>query len=142
MRKIRKFLHLNSAERRLLFEASIVLVAYRVALWLFPWSRVRELRPLSEKSRAGRFTVERLEWAVRAASRPIPRATCLTQALALHRLLARAGYSSSIQIGVGKTPARGFEAHAWVEHGGMTLLSSASEVAHYSRLSTRRALPS
>ena len=86
-----------------------------------------------------RSSVESLEWAVRTARRMVPLATCLTQALALHHLLARAGYESSIHIGVAKTAGRGFEAHAWVEHAGVTLLSSPSEVAHYSRLLALRA---
>jgi hypothetical protein len=54
-------------------------------------------------------------------------------------MLARASYESSIHIGVAKTPARGFEAHAWVELAGVTLLSSPSEIEHYSRLTAFRA---
>ncbi len=134
MNAIRKFRQLSSAERGLLLNAGILLAAYRVALWVLPWHRVAALRPSTVTSRASRFSVERMEWAVRAASRPIPRATCLTQALALHYLLARAGYASGIHIGVAKAPGGGFEAHAWVEHQGVALLSSASEVAHYSQL--------
>jgi hypothetical protein len=134
MSAIRKFRQLSSAEKGLLFHAGVLIAAYRVALWLLPWNRVAVLRPSPRPSRARRFSTERMEWAVRAASRPIPRATCLTQALALHHLLARAGYASGIHIGVAKEPGGGFLAHAWVEHDGATLLNSASEVAHYSQL--------
>jgi hypothetical protein len=129
-----KFWQLSSAERGLLLSAGVLLAVYRVALWVLPWHRLAVSRPLPGRSRVSRLSVERLEWAVSTASRPIPRATCLTKALALHQLLARAGYPSSIHIGVAKAPGRGFEAHAWVEHEGVTLLSSASEVAHYSHL--------
>jgi hypothetical protein len=139
MSAIRKFRQLSSAERGLLFRAGILLAGYRVALWLLPWNRVAVLRPSPAPSRASRFSVERIEWAVRTARRGAPFAACLTQALALHHLLARAGYESSIHIGVAKTEGRGFEAHAWVEHAGVTLLSSPSEVAHYSRLLALRA---
>jgi hypothetical protein len=134
MSAVRKFRQLSSAERGLLLHAGILLAAYRVALWLLPWNRVARLRPSPGPSRASRFTVEHMEWAVRAASRPIPRATCLTQALALHHLLARAGYASAIHIGVAKAPDGVFQAHAWVEREGATLLNRASEVAHYSQL--------
>jgi hypothetical protein len=134
MTAMRKFWQLSSAERGLLLEAGISLLVFRIALSLLPWQRVSGLRWRKGMSRLCRFSVERLEWAVRNASRVIPGASCLTQALALHHLLARAGYPSSIHVGVAKRPDRGFEAHAWVEHGGMTLLNSASDVAHYSRL--------
>lgn len=131
---MRKFLQLDAADRRLLLRAAILLAAYRVALWALSWNRVAALRPSTSTSTAAQVSVERLEWAVRAASRAIPRGTCLTKALALHHLLSRAGYESSIHIGVAKTPAVGFEAHAWVEHDGISLLSSPSEIAHYARL--------
>jgi hypothetical protein len=134
MTAMRKFWQLSSAERGLLFEAGLSLLVFRIALWLLPWQRVSRLRWQKGLSRVSRFSVERLEWAVRNASRVIPGASCLTQALALQHLLARAGYPSSIHFGVAKNPDRGFEAHAWVEHEGGTLLNSASEVAHYSRL--------
>jgi hypothetical protein len=134
MTVMRKFWHLSSAERGLLLKAGILLAIYRIALWVLPWKRVAVSRPLPGESRTDRSSVETLEWAVRTAHRRVPFATCLTQALALHHLLARAGYESSIHIGVAKTAGRGFEAHAWVEYSGVTLLSSPSEIAHYSRL--------
>ena len=139
MTAMRKFWHLSSAERGLLLKAGILLAVYRITLWVLPWNRVAVSRPSPGESRADRSSVESLEWAVRTARRMVPFATCLTQALALHHLLARAGYESSIHIGVAKTAVRGFEAHAWVEHAGVTLLSSPSEVAHYSRLLALRA---
>jgi hypothetical protein len=134
MTAIRKFWRLGAAERWLLFDAGISIAVFRIALWILPWSRVSAMRWNRGVSRVGRFSVERLEWAVRNASRVVPGASCLTQALALHHLMTRAGYASSIHIGVAKVPERGFQAHAWVEHGGMTLLNSAGEVAHYARL--------
>jgi Transglutaminase-like superfamily len=139
MTAMRKFWQLSSAERGLLLNAGVVLAVYRVALWVLPWNRVAVSRPSPGESRAEPSSVESLEWAVRTARRMVPLATCLTQALALHHLLARAGYESSIHIGVAKTAGRGFEAHAWVEYAGVTLLSSPSEVAHYSRLLALRA---
>lgn len=131
---MRKFWHLSFAEQALLLNAGCVLAAYRIALWVLPWRRLAVSRPSRSTSRARRYSVDRLEWAVRTARRAIPRATCLTQALALHHFLARAGYESSIHIGVAKASDGKFEAHAWVEHNGVTLLSSAHQVAHYSRL--------
>jgi hypothetical protein len=78
-------------------------------------------------------SVDRLERAVRVASRVVPRATCLTQALALNHLLSRNGYTSIVRIGVAKEDGR-FAAHAWVECGGTPLLSSVADVARYAPL--------
>jgi hypothetical protein len=134
MTAMRKFWQLGPVERGLLLDAGVSLVVFRIALWLVPWRRASALRWRKGISSATGLSVENLEWSVRSASRVIPGASCLTQALALHNLLSRAGYSSSIHLGVAKTSGRGFEAHAWVEHEGVTLLNSADEVAHYSRL--------
>lgn len=134
MNAVRKFWRLSGSDRRLLLDAAVWLAAYRVALWVLPWNRVAAPRPSRGQHQSPQLSVERMEWAVRAAGRRIPAANCLTAALALHHLMSRAGYDSSIHIGVAKTAARGFEAHAWVEHDGVTLLNSASEIAHYARL--------
>lgn len=134
MSALHKFWRLSGSDRRLLLDAAIWLAAYRVALWVLPWNRLAAPRPLRDAQPSQPVSVERMEWAVRTASRRIPAANCLTAALALHHLMTRARYDSSIHIGVAKTPARGFEAHAWVEHDGVTLLNSAGEIAHYARL--------
>ena len=132
MTAVGKFARLQSAERVLVLEACVLLAAFRVGLWILPWRRVLSfVGPLTVPG-APRFGVERLEWAVRAGSRVVPRATCLVQALTLNRLLSRNGYSASLQIGV--KAGAGFSAHAWIEHDCVTLLSSAGEVAQYSRL--------
>jgi hypothetical protein len=76
-----------------------------------------------------------LESAVRRASRVVPGATCLAQALALRRLLFRYGHASTVHIGV--TTADGlFSAHAWVESEGMALLCAAAERERYAPLLT------
>jgi hypothetical protein len=68
------------------------------------------------------------------ASQWVPGATCLSQALALHRLLVCAGFPSIIKIGVRKDAQTGFEAHAWVEHDGRPLLNHPSVVQRYEQL--------
>jgi transglutaminase superfamily protein len=76
-----------------------------------------------------------VEWAISVASRIVPAATCLTQALALHRLLARFGYASVVQVGVQRCDGH-FSAHAWVEHEGQSFLGSSANVARYARFFT------
>jgi hypothetical protein len=64
--------------------------------------------------------IESMAWAVAAAGRHVPSATCLTQALALQAMLARRGHPARVEIGVLKDPA--FRAHAWVVAGDRVLL--------------------
>ena len=104
----------------------------RIALWVMPWSRIVTRTSGTRKVPSSRPAVNQLEWAVVAASRFVPRATCLTQALALQRLLSRNGYRSSVQIGVRLADGR-FAAHAWVEHDATSLLSNARDVVQYVR---------
>lgn len=115
-----------------------------MALWLLPLNQVNRLIRKFERSGfrvPPEMPVAGLEWAVRAASRRIPMATCLTQALALQFLLARAGHPSEIHIGVRKGDEKGFESHAWVECEGHTLLSAPADVASYSRVLAIEARP-
>jgi hypothetical protein len=134
---VRTFRNLPVPERGLLLRALPIIVAIRLALWLMPlgivWRLLRtcEHLPISISTA---LPVSRLEWAVRAVSRRVPMASCLTQSLALQFLLVRAGRPSEIHIGVKKDMETGFHSHAWVECEGSVLLSGPSEVAMYSRL--------
>jgi hypothetical protein len=60
--------------------------------------------------------------AVRRASRHVPRATCLTQAIASEIMLARHGHSSNLRIGVTKDAKGVFGAHAWLEVQGRVVI--------------------
>jgi hypothetical protein len=129
---LRKVAALRPADRSLLRQAFLSLLRVRFALWLVPWRRLAASIESTEMVAPARPGVDRVEWAIRAASHFVPRATCLTRAVALHRLLSRHGYESVVQIGVSKADGR-FDAHAWVEHDGRPLLSSSDDVARYSR---------
>ena len=132
MSALRRFSRLAPPDRRLVVQACGWLVVFRIALWVLPWRRVIALVGASPTAASSRSSVDRLEWAVRVTSRCVPRATCLTQSLALARLLARNGYTGRVQIGV--RHGTRFDAHAWVEHEGTTLLTSTGSAAQYSRL--------
>jgi hypothetical protein len=133
MKRVRQFVELTRQERGLLLRALVLVAGVRVALWTMPfrWVRfvLRGRRAVSPNLEVIR--VKRLAWAVQAASRRIPGASCLTQALALQYLLARAGKSAEVHIGVAKDGARGFEAHAWLEHRGAILLGDNGELERY-----------
>jgi hypothetical protein len=119
---LRKFLRLSALDRRLLLESAGLQGLVRLALWCMP---VRTLHRVPQPvRREPRKPLSRLIWAVNAASRCIPRSTCLVRALAAQRLLARHGYPSTLHLGVARTPA-GLDAHAWLDHAGITLIGAA-----------------
>jgi Transglutaminase-like superfamily len=65
-----------------------------------------------------------------AAHRTWGRPACLEQSLALWWLLGRQGIASSVRIGTRKTEQK-FEAHAWVECGGVALNEPEEPHQHY-----------
>ena len=139
MKGLKTFARLEPPERSLVMHAVLLVAAVRAALWIISFERLRSWVGACDRILfwlpVSRDTpVTRLVWAVRAASRRIPAASCLTQSVALRCLLARAGYDSRIHIGVAKDPESGFHAHAWVDHHGRPLLSPPSEVDRYARL--------
>jgi hypothetical protein len=123
---------------RLLLRGFAAVIAVRVKLrgsqsWLRPSFKRLPRNPEI------RHTPKEIAWAVAAASRYVPKATCLVQALAAESLLAQAGYPSRLHIGVapGKPPdGRGLDAHAWLECGGQALVGGAN-AGRYRPLFTR-----
>ena len=133
--RIRQFVELTSRERSLLWRAAALVAAVRLGLWLMPFRALCTLlRRLARRRLSPEFSsvpVRRLAWAVQAVSRRVPDASCLTQALALQCLLARAGHESSIHIGVAKDAGRSFESHAWVECRGEILAGDNGALERY-----------
>jgi hypothetical protein len=107
----------------MLLIALVVVAHVRVVLWLLP-SRVtlkivRRLEVIAASpSTAARPSVETITWAIGAASRRIPQATCLTQAVSAQLLLRHYGYDSRLCLGVARPAGGEFFAHAWLEHDG------------------------
>lgn len=108
---------------RLLIEAMLIVPAIRIALWLLPFRFVLAIaqRPAAF---APNMTMERVLRAVHAIAQRVPRATCLTRALAAMMMLARHGYPSTLRLGVAKEDDR-VAAHAWLERDGVTILHEA-----------------
>ena len=135
MTRLDRVARLSPQDVALLATAWMLVARARLALWLLPWDRIiadPEVRPADGLSQ---HHAERRAWAVRAASRLVPRATCLTQALALCGWLQREGCRSIVQIGVANENGR-FSAHAWVEYGGIPLLTTRREIDRYARCLT------
>ena len=71
---------------------------------------------------------------VALASRYVPRATCLTQALATLILLDLYRYPVTLRIGVARNNVGEFEAHAWIESDGSVVIGG-SKTDLYKRYS-------
>jgi hypothetical protein len=142
MRRVHKFLRLSLREKILLMEAVILVLAIRVGLTLLPFSTLQKiLAKITKKDinrdRKERPSIDRLVWSVAAASRCVPKVTCLVQALAIQGLLLREGYPANLQIGVTKGDRGELQAHAWVESEGR-ILSGGSEIGLYKPLNVQQ----
>jgi hypothetical protein len=112
-------------------EACVHLVLVETKLKLFPLKR-QGMRDLV--SAAGSPSVEQLPgggqferqaaldvgWAVTRVAAYFPfLAMCLAQALAARAMLSRRGIGSTLHVGVARSGAAPFEAHAWLEAAGV-----------------------
>lgn len=125
MSLLRKWRRLR-ANWPLLCTAWSLVCLIRVCLWIlpFPWLRktLVHVGRRTVSSMPHRFAPADTAWAVGVASRYVPAATCLTQALATEFLLSRMGYLSTLHIGVLLREDKGLSAHAWVEYDGHILI--------------------
>lgn len=114
--KARRFFRLGRRHSLLLLRCWWLVARVRLDLTIASYRTVLEKidRLASDRSFLNRCDPILVAWAVRHASKLVPRATCLTQALSVRWLLARAGYDSTIRIGVARTKSERVEAHAWV----------------------------
>jgi hypothetical protein len=120
MRKLKRFKQLKAEQRNLLLRVFVTVVVARVSLCLLSVGTTRRVTTrLAAGVRAG--SVEQVAWAVKAACRFVPGATCLSQAVAAQAILARSGISSQVEVGVSKKE-RCFQAHAWVTCQGKVVL--------------------
>ena len=137
----------SAAEWRLAWRALRAVVIVRLALQWMPYASIRarsarrrEARKRTEfRGDARHRDLARdpaaLAWAVRAAARYVPRATCLTQALTLEALLADVGLTADVRIGVARASDGSFEAHAWVVGDHEVLIGGRRDLARFALLS-------
>jgi hypothetical protein len=126
---------LSVCERRLFLRALILVAAIRVSLWVLPFRLTRMWvgrmsKTAGPKRDLDRLNIQRLAWAVEAAGRRIPGATCLTQGMAMQVLLGRLGQHSELHLGVARKLGGQLEAHAWVETQGLVVMGGAVEGFH------------
>ncbi len=138
MTRLRKFLHLTSRDRRLLITAVFLLGTIRLGLRFIPFRTVQRIvghraQAPTSSHQIDQPSIEQLVWAVKVASQYVPKATCLTQALATQIVLGRHGYSTQLCIGAARTQERRLEAHAWVENQGKVVVGG-GETSRYTLL--------
>jgi hypothetical protein len=136
MNRLRRYLGLPAAERRLLHRALAAVVWVRASLWLLPFRKIRrqmECEPVPRAARRQPWTPEQIAQAVCRAGRCVPGASCLVLALAARQLCAEAGHATRLHVGV--RSGRRFAAHAWLEWEGRVLLGG-EEVGDYAPLLT------
>jgi hypothetical protein len=122
----------------LLVGALVLVISIRLALWFLPFRTVRKLarrfaatRSLHDSPSAS--SLEKRIAAVQLAARFVPAATCLTQAIAAQILLARAGHTPALRIGV-LTKSGHFKAHAWVECQGRIVIGEVAGLSDFKML--------
>ena len=123
---LRKFLAVSGRDRHLLVSAVFLLGAIRLGLWLLPFQTLNRLlqkitQLKTEVQEVNSATVDRVAWAVMVASRYIPGALCLAQALAAQVLLGWRGYQTDLRIGVARKKGQ-LRAHAWVQSRGKIVI--------------------
>lgn len=139
MKRLYKSLCSPSKDRRLLVKSVLLLGMVRLGLWLLPFQTVRRLltrmrRAIAELQEGDQASIDEVVWAVTAASRYTPAATCLTQALATQVLLSRRGHQASLCIGVARSEQGQFQAHAWVECQGRIVIGGIKALSRFAPL--------
>jgi hypothetical protein len=138
---LRRFIGLPDAQRSLLLKVIPIVALVRLALWTMSFATARQflqcraITGLVSRRLVATQAAE-LAWAVHAASRGIPAATCLTQSLALQFLLTQTGRPAALCIGVAKLSTSPLTAHAWVECAGEVLLDQPADVRAYALLAS------
>lgn len=137
--KLRQFVSLSARRRTLLLQTLCLLSVVRASLSLLPFRVVRAAvaraaRSSSPEPQAPPEFVEDVVWAIGTASRRVPGASCLTQALATELLLCRRGVPAVLRIGVAEQDGK-VAAHAWIEADGRVLVGGSDSPAHFTILS-------
>ena len=123
MRAAGRFLSLSAAERRLVSEAALYLLAVRLVFGMLPFARALRVLAIARAVQGGgRLAPEEagaVGRAISRAARHVPfRAACLQQAFAALLMLRRRDLAATVHLGLARDASgRGLEAHAWSRNG-------------------------
>jgi transglutaminase superfamily protein len=123
---LRRIGALTWSERVVIVQAALLIAGLRAALRVCGVRRVQKglaafVSSMSDVTDADRERGLAMSRLVDVAARHTVRNTCLHRSLALWWLLGRRGVPSRIRIGTRRRRRRRFEAHAWVEIGGVAI---------------------
>lgn len=130
MTRLARFLRTSRADRRLLARAAVLQLLAAIAVRVLPFGRVQRLLAFSAAIGPRPGDVDhadaRVVQAVQTVASHLPGANCLTDALVAQCLLARYGRETTLCFGVARQrpDARPFDAHAWLECGGATVIGA------------------
>lgn len=141
--RLRRFSALPKSARMVFLRAAVLLpwVAARLKVSGFQATKNALLRRTVKQfppddSRNFHESVELTAKMVRAASRHgVGSPSCLEESLVLLHMLAKQGISAQLRIGVKRNQPK-FEAHAWVECGGIALNESDALHDHFTPFET------
>jgi Transglutaminase-like superfamily len=125
-RKLRTFLRMSVAERRLIYEATLMLALARLIVLTVPF---RLITPWLRRAPATESCDQKLLLAVRRAltiaARNVPwSVVCLPKALAAKVMLARRGCGSAFHLGATFDSNGRLIAHAWLVADGQVVIGA------------------
>jgi hypothetical protein len=132
MKLLANFRRMPPDEKRLALHCFMIVWLVRIGLWTLPLKLLRRWMDRTKRNldrSLDAAQVARLSGMIEFVSRRIPRATCLTQALALQTMLARRGTETSLRLGVARDDRGRFRAHAWLEQNGAVLIGGEEATA-------------
>ena len=149
MKLPRQFASLSLTDRRLIVEATALLMLAWICLRLRRFSVVQRfldfagfMLPRTDRQSSSRATaVDRIAWAITAIPHRLTAFdNCLVKALAGDAMLRRRGLASEIRFGVREHHNDGgpLEAHAWVESGSDIVIGALEKLPDYAVLSATK----
>ena len=136
MTRVLRFFRVSGRERSVLIWSFVWVTFFRIGLWILPFNVTKKWTVCNGNTISADYdgqTVIEIVRSVRFASKFVPYATCLTQALAARKLLERCGQVAELKIGVTKSNGD-FEAHAWLEIDGRIVLGKQRMHSRYAVL--------
>jgi hypothetical protein len=125
--KLKAFLGKSRVERRLIFEAILMLAIARIVVLTMPFRVLAKwLKRAPDIAATDPLAVARVRMAVTTAARHVPwNAVCLPQAIAAKAMLARRGHGSAFHLGATLDANGKLIAHAWLECDGQIVTGAA-----------------
>lgn len=127
MKHLNRFRYLPLSEKFGLISAFLLVLVIRIGLWVLPFPLLQKLLSritllTFRRERENLEIVQKIVYFVRAASRFVPRATCLTQALTTLVLIRWRGQVADLKFGVLLNENKTLAAHAWLEKDGRIII--------------------